>query len=144
MSYVIDVYRREWPSQRNPVNIALYISLFPQLIAGPIVRYHDIAAHLVSRTIDLDGAATGIRRFCIGLAKKVLIANVVGQAADQIFALRSGLLAFDVAWLGLICYTLQIYFGFFRLFGHGDWSRSHFWFSVSRKFQLSLHLAIDN
>ena len=112
MSYVIDVYRREWPSQRNPVNIALYISLFPQLIAGPIVRYHDIAAHLVSRTVDLDDAATGIRRFCIGLAKKVLIANVVGQATDQIFALKSGLLAFDIAWLGLICYTLQIYFDF--------------------------------
>lgn len=112
MSYVIDVYRKEAPAQKNPINIALYIALFPQLIAGPIVRYHDIAKQLVVRTIELPGIAYGIKRFIIGLGKKVLIANLMGNVADEIFALSANDLSTPVAWLGIIAYSLQIYFDF--------------------------------
>jgi alginate O-acetyltransferase complex protein AlgI len=112
MSYVIDVYRRDAEVQKNPVNVALYISLFPQLVAGPIVRYRDIAAQLVKRSITLDGFATGIRRFITGLAKKVLIADVVAKVGDQIFQIPSEHLTPGLTWLGGICFTLQVYFDF--------------------------------
>ena len=112
MSYVIDVYRNEAPVQRNPLNIALYISLFPQLIAGPIVRYHDIARQIVQRRTTFDSFAYGVQRFIIGLGKKVIIANTVALPADTIFALPAGDLTTSVAWLGIACYTLQIYFDF--------------------------------
>jgi len=112
MSYVIDIYRRDAEVQRGPINIALYIAFFPQLIAGPIIRYHDVASQLVERTITREGFAYGIRRFIIGLGKKVLIANVVAGAADGIFAVPGGQLSAGLAWLGVVCYTLQIYFDF--------------------------------
>ncbi|MCE9605380.1 MAG: MBOAT family protein [Planctomycetia bacterium] len=112
MSYVIDVYRGEAKAQRNPINTALYISLFPQLIAGPIVRYVDVAAQIDQRTITVAGFAEGIRRFTIGLAKKVLLANSLATAADLIFELPNGGLTFGVAWLGAVCYGLQLYFDF--------------------------------
>jgi len=112
MSYVIDVYRKETPVQKNPINIALYISLFPQLIAGPIVRYHDIAKQIVNRTITSTNFAYGVKRFVIGLGKKVLIANIVAEVADQIFAMPNDNLCFSLAWLGVVSYTLQIYFDF--------------------------------
>lgn len=112
MSYVIDLYRRESEVQKNPINIALYISLFPQLIAGPIVRYHDIARQITSRVTTADDFAYGIRRFIIGLGKKVLIANVLGQTADYIFSLPPDRLPATLAWLGAISYTLQIYYDF--------------------------------
>ncbi len=112
ISYVVDIYRRQVPAQRRVLDVGLYIALFPQLIAGPIVRYGDIAAQLHERVVTLDGFAGGVRRFVTGLAKKVLIANVLGQVADEIFAHPAGQLDPALAWLGILCYTLQIYFDF--------------------------------
>lgn len=112
MSYVIDVYRKDVTVQKNPLNVALYISLFPQLIAGPIVRYHDVASQIMHRHVDSEKFASGIKRFIKGLGKKVLIANTVGLAADSIFAIPAEHLTFSLSWLGIICYTLQIYFDF--------------------------------
>lgn len=112
LSYVIDVYRGVATAQRNPFNMALYISLFPQLIAGPIVRYHEIKDQLTLRSESFEKFAEGIRRFVVGLAKKMLVANAVAQPADQIFALPASELGTATAWLGAICYMLQIYFDF--------------------------------
>ncbi len=112
LSYVVDVYRRDAEPQRNPLDFALYVSLFPQLVAGPIVRYRDVAEQLRARLVGLDGFAYGVRRFVIGLGKKVLIANVVAGVADQAFAAAPGDLSAPVAWLGIVCYALQIYFDF--------------------------------
>ncbi|MBL8859437.1 MAG: MBOAT family protein [Planctomycetes bacterium] len=111
-SYVIDVYRRDGAVNKNPLDIGLYVGLFPQLIAGPIVRYRDVAEQIVERTVTLTGFAYGIRRFVIGLGKKMLIANVCAEACDKVFALPVNELPMDVAWLGIVCYTLQIYFDF--------------------------------
>jgi alginate O-acetyltransferase complex protein AlgI len=112
ISYVVDVYRGDATAQKSPVHAALYLLLFPQLIAGPIIRYRDIADQLAGRLVTVDDFAYGVRRFVIGLAKKVLIANVVAGPADQIFALSAGELDPARAWLGIACYTLQIYFDF--------------------------------
>jgi len=112
ISYVVDVYKRNAAPERSLPTFALYILLFPQLIAGPIIRWRDIATQLVSRRERLADVAYGARRFVTGLAKKVLIANTLGRIADPIFALPPGELAPAVAWLGLACYTLQIYFDF--------------------------------
>jgi alginate O-acetyltransferase complex protein AlgI len=112
MSYVIDVYRRKIPAQSNAARFALYISFFPQSIAGPIVRYCDIASQLASRQVTRERFASGVQRFIVGMAKKVLIANTVALAADQIFRLPGGELTTQAAWLALTCYTLQIYFDF--------------------------------
>ncbi|MFQ5510008.1 MAG: MBOAT family O-acyltransferase [Leptospirillia bacterium] len=112
MSYVVDVYRGDAPARHNPLQVGLYIAMFPQLIAGPIIRYQTVARQIVDRTVDLDGFADGVRRFIIGLMKKVLLANPLGEAADGIFALNSGDLTTPLAWLGIGCYTLQIYFDF--------------------------------
>jgi alginate O-acetyltransferase complex protein AlgI len=112
ISYVVDVYRRDATAQKSPVHAALYLLLFPQLIAGPIIRYRDIADQLASRLVSLDDFASGVRRFIIGLAKKVLIANVVAGPADKIFAMPFDQLSAAHAWLGIVCYTLQIYFDF--------------------------------
>ncbi len=112
MSYVIDVYRRDGPAQRNPINFAVYIALFPQLIAGPIVRYRDIAVQIAHRIVDREGFAHGIRRFTVGLGKKMLVANVAAVASDAIFALPEGQIDAPTAWLGIVCYAIQIYFDF--------------------------------
>lgn len=112
MTYVVDVYRNEAPAQKNPVNIGLYIALFPQLIAGPIVRYNSIAKQIISRVVTLEDFSEGVRRFIFGLGKKVLIANSVAVAADSIFAIPSEQMTFSLAWMGALCYTLQIYFDF--------------------------------
>lgn len=112
LSYVIDVHRRITPACRNPINMALYISLFPQLVAGPIIRYHDVASQIVSRRIGLEKFSSGVARFCIGLGKKMLVANPVGALADRVFALPLAELAPGTAWLGIVGYTLQIYFDF--------------------------------
>ncbi|OIQ76722.1 peptidoglycan O-acetyltransferase [mine drainage metagenome] len=110
ISYLIDIYRKDAPAQKNPIDLALYISFFPQLIAGPIVRYHDVSDQLRKRIVLAEDVAVGIRRFVIGLGKKVIIANTLAVPADQIFSLSHDLLTFSLAWLGIICYTLQIYF----------------------------------
>ena len=112
MSYVIDIYRRDAVVQCHPVNIGLYIALFPQLIAGPIVRFHDIAAQITHRHVSFQDFGEGVERFIIGLGKKVLIANQVAVVSDQVFALEAGALSPGIAWLGVLCYTLQIYFDF--------------------------------
>jgi alginate O-acetyltransferase complex protein AlgI len=112
ISYVVDVSRRDATAQKSPVHAALYLLLFPQLIAGPIIRYRDIADQLARRLVSIDDFAYGVRRFVIGLAKKVLIANVVAGPADKIFAMPAAQLSPAHAWLGVLCYTLQIYFDF--------------------------------
>ncbi|MFP5258593.1 MAG: MBOAT family O-acyltransferase, partial [Acidobacteriota bacterium] len=112
ISYLMDIYRRQTPPQMSLPSTALYISLFPQLVAGPIIRYKDIAAQITHRSVDVERFSKGINRFIIGLGKKVLIANVVGLPADKIFAIPAAQLTTSVAWLGILCYTLQIYFDF--------------------------------
>jgi len=112
LSYVIDVYRGQARVQRNPVHFGVYISLFPQLIAGPIVRYKDVAEQILTRVVTVDGFAWGVRRFVLGLAKKILVANTVAQTADSIFGLPTAQLSPAVAWLGIVCYAIQIYFDF--------------------------------
>ncbi|MBE7560727.1 MBOAT family protein [bacterium] len=112
MSYTIDVYRGKVAATRRFLRFACFVSMFPQLVAGPIVRYRDVAEQLVHRTVSLEGFAAGVRRFIIGLGKKVLIANVAATGADAVFALPAPDLTPGLAWLGVACYTLQIYFDF--------------------------------
>lgn len=112
LSYVIDVYRGIAPVQKNPLYIALYISLFPQLVAGPIVRYTDIQREIGERKSSLDDIAQGAERFILGLSKKVMIADVLAAVSDSIFSTPVDGLDWSVAWLGAVCYTLQIFFDF--------------------------------
>lgn len=112
MSYVLDIFFGHATAQKNPLNVALYISLFPQLIAGPIVRYETVAEEIGARSESLSEAASGICRFAFGLGKKILIANSVGLIADTVFARPTGELTTSLAWIGMIAYTLQIYFDF--------------------------------
>ena len=112
MSYIIDLYRKEIKVQKNFLKLALYISFFPQLIAGPIVKYHDIDEALSSRQETKEKFAYGIKRFVRGLAKKVLIADTVALVADTIFGAQISSLSTPIAWLGALCYTLQIFFDF--------------------------------
>ncbi len=112
LSYIIDVYREEETAMKRPDGVALYISSFPQLIAGPIVRYSQIKKQLRLRWSSADKVSYGIKRFVTGLGKKILIANTLAVAADNIFALPTEGLSFATAWLGIVCYTLQIYFDF--------------------------------
>jgi len=112
ITYLVDIYRHITPAQKRFTNLGLYISSFPQLIAGPIVRYRDVAEQIVHRTVGRKDFADGIERFIVGLGKKVLLANPVAKVADQIFGLEISGLTFGIAWLGIFCYTLQIYFDF--------------------------------
>ena len=112
LSYLIDLYRGEYKVQRNIVNLALYISFFPQLIAGPIVRFKEIVDQLQNRSATPDCIMEGIRRFIYGLGKKVIIANSMAQCVDRIYALDLGELTGLLAWLASIMYTLQIYYDF--------------------------------
>ena len=112
LSYVIDVYRGEVGVQKNYFKVLLYITFFPQLIAGPIVKYRDIAEQIDNRSQSIEKIAQGLRRFVCGLAKKVLIANTMGQAADIIFAQSTSQLGFLSAWLGAAAYLFQIYYDF--------------------------------
>ncbi|HVU85353.1 MAG TPA: MBOAT family O-acyltransferase, partial [Puia sp.] len=112
ISYLVDVYRRDAVSQKNPFDLGLYIFLFPQLVAGPIIRYKDISQKIASRYIIGEDFTRGLIRFIRGLAKKMLIANTVAVFADQVFAQEPANLPTAVAWFGIACYTLQIYFDF--------------------------------
>jgi alginate O-acetyltransferase complex protein AlgI len=113
ISYIVDVYRGERPALRNPVSYATYISMFPQLIAGPIVRYREIADQLPQqRTHRLDDIAAGFPRFALGLCKKVIIADSLSPLADACFATPGDQMTFAIAWLGALTYTLQLYFDF--------------------------------
>lgn len=112
MSYTIDVYRGQAQATRHLLNYATLITKFPLLIAGPIIRYADVAKQLVTRVITVEKFAYGIRRFTVGLGKKVLLANTLAVPADAIFALSTDHLTFGLAWLGVISYAMQIYFDF--------------------------------
>ena len=112
ISYLIDVYREECKAQRDIYKLALFICLFPQLIAGPIVKYHDIADQIESREVTFDKVSIGVKRFIIGLSKKILIANTMGAIVDKIFVQDPHNFSHAVAWLGSIAYTFQLYFDF--------------------------------
>ncbi len=112
LSYVIDVYRKTVEPQKNYFYVLLYITFFPQLIAGPIVKYRDISEQITSRQQSVEKIAEGLRRFICGLAKKVLIANTMGQTADVIFSAGEGYLSILTAWIGALAYLFQIYYDF--------------------------------
>ena len=112
LSYVIDVYRGEVASQKNFLYLATYVALFPQLIAGPIVRYKDIVDQLSNRRETIDNFSDGVRRFCIGLGKKVILANNIGALFDTISGSAQSEMSVAASWLGIIAYTFQIYFDF--------------------------------
>ncbi|MBN8696827.1 MAG: MBOAT family protein [Bacteroidetes bacterium] len=112
ISYIIDVYRKHTSAQRDPFKLALYISFFPQLIAGPIIRYKDVQDQIDDRRIDIPLFASGIKRFVIGLAKKILIANIVGRIPEMVFKMPESELNAYWSWLGVIAVAVQLYFDF--------------------------------
>lgn len=112
LSYIIDVYRKDVKAQRSLIDLSLFITLFPQLMAGPIVRYQTIAEQIKKRLSSSSDLMIGTRRFIQGLAKKVIIANSMGEIADQVFSISNGDLTTGTAWIGIIAYSLQIYFDF--------------------------------
>ena len=112
ISYLVDIYRKVCEPQRNIIKMGLFISFFPQLIAGPILKYYDIASQIDKRQVTLPLFNEGAVRFLQGLAKKVIIANIMAKTADEIFALGLNDLSTPAAWIGIIAYTFQIYFDF--------------------------------
>ena len=156
ISYIVDVYKRTASVQRGVAEFALYILLFPQLIAGPIIRYRDIAAQLRAPQPSTAEFAYGMRRFVLGLGKKLLIANTLGRTADDIFGLPPGELGASLAWLGLLCYTLQIYFdfsgysdmaiGLMRMFGFRILENFNYPYIASsvREFWRRWHISLSN
>ncbi len=112
LSYVIDVYRRECKVQHNLIHFALYVSFFPQLVAGPIVKYKDIARQIESRKLNETHIAYGIKRFIYGLSKKVILSNTIAAVADRIFAVSIDDISTIWLWIGTALYTLQIYYDF--------------------------------
>lgn len=112
ISYTIDVFRGDVKVQKDIYKLALYICLFPQLIAGPIVKYHDVEEQINSRTVDFEKVQYGVKRFIIGLSKKMLIANTLGAVADKIFVQSPDAFSPLIAWLGAISYTFQLFFDF--------------------------------
>ena len=112
ITYTLDVYRGVTPPSKKLTDYVLYIMMFPQLIAGPIVNYNTVAAQLVTRESTMEGRALGFYRFVIGLSKKVLIANTLALYADQVFGMNYAELSTGSAWLGILSYTMQIYFDF--------------------------------
>ncbi len=112
VSYIIDVYRRDTRAARNPLHVAFYVSIFPHLIAGPILRFADIAPAVARPHVEHDDFDRGVSRFIVGLSKKMLLANPLGSVADAVFALAPAQLGPAAAWLGVIAYALQIYFDF--------------------------------
>lgn len=112
MSYPIDLYRGDTEVQRKAVNFGAYVTMFPQLIAGPIVRYRDVAEQLEERHSNLNQFSDGVSRFMVGLSKKVLLANSAGQVWEAVNALQADQTSVLTAWIGIACYTFQIYFDF--------------------------------
>ena len=112
MSYVIDVYRKDAKVQKNIFDLSLYISLFPQLVAGPIVRYQTVADQIEEREHNIIKFGDGVRRFIIGLGKKVLLSNSLGMLADSVFGMQTYQLTIVSTWLGILAYSLQIFFDF--------------------------------
>lgn len=112
MSYVLDVARKQVNAERSFLGFGLYVFLFPHLIAGPIVRYADLADQLRSRPVGVERFASGVRRLAIGLGKKLLLADLFAEVANEVFRTAPGQLSMSAAWLGVVCFTLQIYFDF--------------------------------
>lgn len=112
MSYIIDIYRGELKAQPRPGMVATYLSMFPHLVAGPIVRYRDIMDQLAKRTVTMEDFAEGARRVAVGLGKKKIVADSLAVCSDGIFAIPGSQLTTGLAWLGAACYTLQIYYDF--------------------------------
>lgn len=112
LSYIVDVYRGTCRAQRRLLDLTLYISFFPQLVAGPIVKYHDVAGAIDCRRESLSQFAYGLRRFMLGFAKKILFANVFGQIADSVYGTPVEQLGVSFSWVGALAYMLQIYFDF--------------------------------
>ena len=112
ISYNIDVYRRNSRFEKNPVYVILFICMFPQLISGPLVRYHQLQEQLKNRSFNFVRFTEGVRRFIMGLAKKVLIANPLSLLVGQIMGTDINLISPAVAWIGMIAFTLQIFFDF--------------------------------
>ena len=112
ISYLIDVYRKETTVQKDIYKLALYITLFPQLVAGPIIKYHDIDKQIEKRSITLKKVSLGVKRFIIGLSKKMLIANTMGAVADKIFTQSPENFDPFISWIGAIAYSLQLYYDF--------------------------------
>lgn len=112
ITYVVDVYRGQVNAQKNPLYLGMYIAMFPQLVAGPIVRYADIEHEIDNRNVSLAGFAQGLRLFCIGLGKKVLLANVAGTLADSLLIRKAPEIGFVGCFSGVAAYTFQIYFDF--------------------------------
>ncbi len=112
MSYIIDIYRKDGKVNKNPFSVALYISFFPQLVAGPIVKYKTVDDQIRNRKESIDNFSYGINRFVIGLAKKVIIADILAAMADNIFTQYYSGIDTPTAWIGAICYTFQIYYDF--------------------------------
>lgn len=113
LSYVVDVYRGDVAAQKNPFKLAMYIALFPQLVAGPIVRYKDIAQEIDNRSVSLDDFAIGCRRFIIGLFKKIVIADTLAVCADTIVEASFSAANLPIqAWIGIVAYSLQLFFDF--------------------------------
>ncbi|MBR6043836.1 MAG: MBOAT family protein [Paludibacteraceae bacterium] len=112
ISYLVDVYRGDAKAQKDIYKLALYICLFPQLIAGPIVKYHDVEEQINDRNEDFDKFKQGVKRFIIGLSKKVLIANTLAAVVDKVYGMQVEFLTSSAAWLGAILYPLQLFFDF--------------------------------
>ena len=156
MSYTIDVYRGNVKATKNFINFATYVTLFPQLIAGPIIKYKDVAEQLVSRTTNAKQVSSGIRRFILGLAKKMLIANQCAFLSDGIFDIPESELTTPLAWLGVVAYSLQIYYDFSgysdmaiglgRMFGFSFLENFNFPFISKsiREFWQRWHISLSN
>lgn len=112
MSYLLDIYRDDAKAEKNIINVALYIAMFPQLIAGPIVRFKEISQAIHSRSLTASKLTHGVNLFIIGMAYKLLLANTLAIPADKIYALSADQLSFCLSWIGTLAYTLQIYFDF--------------------------------
>ena len=143
ISYLVDVYRGTAEAQRSPVPFALYILNFPQLVAGPIIRYRPMAPQLARREVAFEDIDAGVMRFVAGLAKKLLIANPLGAVADQLFAIEpSGLPAWAL-WLARGVLRAADLFRLLRLFGHGDRDRADVRLPLSGELQLSVQRDLD-
>jgi alginate O-acetyltransferase complex protein AlgI len=112
LSYLIDIYQSKAKGQKNPVDFSLYLTFFPKMLAGPIVKYRDAEVHWKDRGVHAREFLTGLERFIVGLAKKVLIANPLAALSDKVFAIPGAAMGWDLAWLGITAFTLQIYFDF--------------------------------
>ncbi|MDR2618887.1 MAG: hypothetical protein LBC62_08465 [Treponema sp.] len=134
ISYLVDVYRSPSMAQENPLDLGLYIAFFPQLIAGPIVRYHEIREQILRRSHSLEKFSGGIERFIIGLAKKVLLANIMGEFADSVFALPPGTASPYYLCLALLAYSFQIYYDFSGYSGMAVGLGLFFGFSLPENF----------